>query len=96
MMTEVLDLSAGRVVRTGDPGHANASRLAGAFVIACGALGADSSEVGAALGAAIATLWCTATDAEFAQVLGSIRDASLGNRALQAQNAAKQRGRKAS
>ena len=86
-MTETLDLSAGRIAHPGDPGFDTAATLAATFTISVLSLNAGGPEVGAALGAVIATLWLEATDEEFTQVLDSVRRAALGNRALRGRNA---------
>jgi hypothetical protein len=91
-MTEI-DLTAGRIVKTGDPGHDTAAALAENFVGAAMALGADGSEIGAAIGFAVSLLWDVVSDADFAVVVESISRSAHGNRALRAANAAKKAGR---
>lgn len=91
-MTDAVAFPNIRLARAGDPGYANAARLAGWFAFECERLEADSSEIVAALGAIIGSLWVYASEADFEKILRAVRETATAHRALQAKEEAEKKG----
>ena len=91
-MAEIIDMTGTSFLPAEDPKCATAQSLAQAFAIGADLHAATGTDVIAALGAIIATMWFGIPDDKFAKALGQIRTLALANRAQWERRATAEKG----